>query len=321
MSEQFRKAQLTINNPKELGLDHDVIRSNLAEMNIDYACFSDEIASTGTYHTHVFLYREAPIRFNTLKNRFAGAHIEQAYGSIAENRDYVAKKGKWSCSDKAETSVVDSFEEYGTLPAENEKTSKQNQLIELILEGMTTADIILNNPKYAFRTKDIDILRQTLLENKYRKENRKVEVTYIFGETGTGKTRSVYAKFSADEICRITSYSSSGVRFDSYHGQNVLVFEEYRSQIPIAEMLSYLDIYPLILPARYNDRVACYTHVFIISNYSLDEQYTEIQRKSPETWKAFLRRITHIYRQVDFGVQEEIEKEEVYAKSEQCPFT
>lgn len=37
---------------------------------------------------------------------------------------------------------------------------------------------------------------------------------------------------------------------------NTLVFEEFHSQIPIGDMHNYLDIYPLMLPARYNDKVA-----------------------------------------------------------------
>jgi hypothetical protein len=39
-----------------------------------------------------------------------------------------------------------------------------------------------------------------------------------------------------------------------------------------------------------------YTTVFIISNISLYEQYTNIQKEEPTTWRAFLRRIHGIYR-------------------------
>ena len=56
-------------------------------------------------------------------------------------------------------------------------------------------------------------------------------------------------------------------------------------------MLSYLDIYPVYLPARYSDRVACYDTVYITSNLPLEQQYVIEQTDRPETWKAFLRRI------------------------------
>ena len=72
------------------------------------------------------------------------------------------------------------------------------------------------------------------------------------------------------------------------------MFEEFHSQVPINAMLNYLDVYPLMLPARYNDRVACYTTVYITSNLPLEQQYTDIQRNKPKTWRAFLRRICEV---------------------------
>ena len=94
------------------------------------------------------------------------------------------------------------------------------------------------------------------------------------------------------DVCRITNYGSKrGINFDGYSAQDVLVFEEFASQIPVEDMLSYLDIYPVYLPARYSDRVACYTQVYITSNIPLEQQYTDVQWERWETWKAFLRRI------------------------------
>lgn len=124
------------------------------------------------------------------------------------------------------------------------------------------------------------------------KENREVDVTYIYGATGAGKTRGIFAKNSPMDVCRITNYGSKrGINFDGYVSQDVLVFEEFSSQIPIEDMLSYLDIYPVYLPARYSDRVACFSTVYITSNLPLEQQYVMEQMEHPETWKAFLRRI------------------------------
>jgi hypothetical protein len=74
-------------------------------------------------------------------------------------------------------------------------------------------------------------------------------------------------------------------------GQDVLVFEEFNSQVDIEEMLNYLDIYPLSLPARYSDKVACFTKVYITSNQPLYMQYKFEQMNRLKTWEAFLRRI------------------------------
>ena len=306
---QSRKWALVINNPHECGLDHEAISEILMKFFPDYFCMADEIATTGTFHTHIFLYSHSPIRFSTLKGRFPVAHIEKAYGSAQQNREYVLKSGKWENDEKAETSVTGSFFEYGKPPAEKDENSPQmSALIQNVKDGKRTAEIIDDTPSFAFRIREIDTLRQTLLSEKFTTENRPLCVTYVSGATGAGKTRGIYQMHNPRDICRITNYRTGrGVSFDGYSGQDVLVFEEFNSQIPIEDMLNYLDVYPLNLPARYSDRVACYTKVYVTSNIPLTEQYRDVQRYRLETWRAFLRRIHKVveYRQ-DGSIIEQI---------------
>ena len=293
---QSRKWALVINNPLEAGLDHAAIREILYRFSPAYFCMADEIATTGTYHTHIFLFSPSPMRFSTVKNRFSTAHIEKAYGSAKANRAYILKEGHWADTDKAETSVSGTFEEWGDLPAEKEEEAPEMfKLIQDLRAGKPVMEIIEDNPKLAFRIREIETLRQAILEEKYSAENRALEVTYLYGASGTGKTRGIFEKHDRKSICRITDYGGrNGVRFDAYHCQDVLVLEEFHSQIPISAMLNYLDIYPLTLPARYTDRIACYTKVYITSNIPLEEQYRDIQRYQMETWRAFLRRVQNV---------------------------
>ena len=293
---QSRKWSLVINNPLEAGLDHAAIREILHRFSPAYFCMADEIATTGTYHTHIFLYSPSPMRFSTIKGRFPTAHIEKAYGSAKDNRDYIRKEGRWADTEKAETAVPGTFEEWGDLPSEKEEASPDKyRLLQSLREGMTSLEAVEDNPDRFYHYREIETVRQSILEDTYSTIMRHVEVTYLFGASGTGKTRGIFERHNPKSICRITDYGGkNGVRFDSYHGQEVLVFEEFHSQIPISAMLNYLDIYPIILPARYNDRVACYTTVYLTSNIPLEAQYQEIQRYQLETWYAFLRRIHNV---------------------------
>ena len=306
---QSRKWVLTINNPKDCGLDHDGMTAILSLFCPDYFCLADEIATTGTFHTHIFIYAKSPIRFTTLKNRFPTAHIEKAFGSAKDNRDYIRKEGKWLDDAKAETSVEGSFYEFGTVPSEvEERDPKMYRLLQNVKDGLSTTEIIDEAPSFAFKSRDIDVLREIYLAEKYRIQNRLLTVTYLFGASGTGKTSGIFKKHPASEICRITDYNGkNGIRFDAYHGQDVLVFEEFNSQIPIEAMLNYLDVYPLMLPARYNDRTACYTKVYITSNRPLNEQYIDVRRYRAETWNAFLRRIHHVFEYHADGTVTELE--------------
>ena len=305
---QSRKWQLTINNPSVCGMDHAAVIERLELFRPSYFCMADEIATTGTYHTHIYLYSHSPMRFNTVKRRFPTAHIEKANGTSAENRDYIRKEGKWAVTAKVESCVPDTFFEFGELPSEAEESSpKMFQLLQDVTDGFSTPEIIRNHPGFAFKSRDIDTLRETLTAERFKTENRDVKTYYLFGETGAGKTRGIFERHRAEDVCRITDYGSkTGLRFDAYHGQDVLVLEEFHSQIPINAMLNYLDVYPLMLPARYSDRVACYTTVYITSNIPLEQQYTDVQRNKPETWRAFLRRIAKAYEYHRSGLIQEV---------------
>jgi len=141
--------------------------------------------------------------------------------------------------------------------------------------------------------------------------HRELQVTYLYGVTGSGKTRSIYEQHPARDVYRITNYrEGKGLLFDGYTSQPVLVLEEFHSQVPIGDLLNLLDRYPLQLRARYADKTACYTTVYITSNLALTEQYVHIQQNQPEVWRALLRRIHRVLHFKDGGVVEEIHFEE-----------
>lgn len=285
---QSRKWQLTINNPTRDGYTHEEIKRKLLTLkSLAYFCMSDELAST--HHTHVYFLFNSPVRFSTIKNLFPHAHIEKAYGTSAENRDYVFKDGKWVNDKKKETNLIDTHEEYGTIPPERQGARNDcAELYEMITEGMSNYEIINENPDLIKHFERIDKVRQTIQEERYKNTFRELEVSYYYGETGSGKTRTIMEEHGYTNVYRITNYKNP---FDQYQGQDVIVFEEFHDSMPIMLMLIYLDGYPLMLPCRYADKVACFTKVYILTNRNLTEQYKDIQLYDPLTWKAFLRRI------------------------------
>ncbi len=307
-----RKWLITINNPKEKGLDHTTIKERLNTIeSLIYWCMADEIGEEGTYHTHLYIYAENPLRFSAIKKRFEGGHFEMARGTSQQNRDYVFKKGKWIKDKKAETNLSETQEESGDCPVEAQGyRSDIHDLYALIKEGLSDYELIELNPAYMDRLDRIRKVRQMILSEKYRNTYRKMKVEYIFGDTGAGKTRGAYERFGED-LYRVTDYEHP---FDGYMAQPILVFDEFRSAlIRIQDMLNYLDGYPLELPARYGNKVACYTQVLILSNLPLEQQYKNIQREYPEVWEAFFRRI-HLIREYKNGEILEYEYHEYFNK-------
>lgn len=292
---RHRRYQLTINNP---GKDwtHEKIRAALNTLTLAYFCMADEIGlQEQTPHTHIyFVAKTSAIRFSTIKGLFPTAHIEPAQGSSEENRAYVQKSGKWANDPKSGTAITNSFEEWGDLPEERQgERTDLAILYGYIKDGLSNYEIMEQNPDYMLNLEKIERARQAVREQQYRDTFRNLETTYIWGPTGTGKTRSVMEKYSYSGVYRVTDYMHP---YDSYSGEDVLLLDEYGSNFKIRDLLNYLDGYPLNLPCRYANRVACYTKVYIISNICLSKQYVDVQYESPATFAALLRRIHKVIR-------------------------
>lgn len=215
-----------------------------------------------------------------------------ARGTSEQNRDYVFKNGKYE-KEKGVTKLPDTQEEFGEMPLERQGARNDiNDLYDMIKDGMSDYEIFEENPNYILQIDTLEKVRQTFRQNEYKSKVREIIVTYIWGKSGTGKTHGVMNKYGFENVYRVTNYSHGG--FDGYRGQDVIIFEEFYSNFKIQDMLNYLDCYPLELPCRYTNKVACFTKIYIISNIDLFQQYLNIQVEYPETWTAFLRRINKV---------------------------
>mgnify|MGYP004492139151 FL=1 len=287
---KLRKAQFTINNPVEKGFTDEIIKEKFINDTLVYMCMCHEVGLEGhTPHIHIFAQFKNPRSFDALVNLFDGkSHIEIAYGSAQENRDYIRKEGKHANSDKKETNLIDTFFEYGDIKqAEEEKKKDSEVVVELLKDGFTPEDIIDEIPRLSFKLKQIKEIYETIRWNKAKTEDRDIRVTYIYGTTGTGKSRYIHEKYKPNDIYFVTDYKHP---FDAYDGQKVLVLEEFRCDFECKEMLQLLDRYPYQLKARYSNKWACFTEVYVISNIKFEEQYKELARNELETYNAFIRR-------------------------------
>ena len=292
---QSRKWFLTLNNPLDKGFTHEDIKMKLSTLkSIVYWCISDEISASGTPHTHMFIQSRSPIRFSTLQNAFdKKADLEHARGTSAQCKEYIEKSGIWADSEKGETSVPGTFEEWGELLQERQGArSDLDDIVDLIENGADNEDIRELYPaQYLLYRDKIERVRQEIKEELYRSEFRKLDITYIFGKSESGKTKYVLELHGYENVCHITNYKNP---WDKYRGQDIICLDEYDSQIRLQELNGYLDGYPCTLPCRYADKVACYTKVYIVSNLDLMEQYRNVRMAQPDIWAAFIRRIHRV---------------------------
>lgn len=133
------------------------------------------------------------------------------------------------------------FEEWGEMPVERQ--GSRNDLADvysMVKQGFSNYEIIEQIPDMMFQINNLEVVRQMVREEQFRNVWRNLMVTYVWGDTGTGKTRGIMEKYGYDKVYRVTDYSHP---FDGYMGEEVILFEEFRSSLQLGDMLKYLDGY------------------------------------------------------------------------------
>lgn len=159
-----------------------------------------------------------------------------------------------------------------------------------ILQGQETADDLILSDASAWRHSRLvgDLVGA---RDRRRQEGklRDVQVRVVFGDTGTGKTSAVLdGLHHLGSVCRVTHWGSGA--FDGYDGQASLVLDEFAGQPPIEELLTWLDVYPVALPARYRPRQATFVRVVLCANSAPWTWYPW----APKAQRAALARRLHL---------------------------
>lgn len=132
-----------------------------------------------------------------------------------------------------------------------------------------------------------------LVNKEQSKEFRKVEVEYIWGGTGTGKTK----RATKDK----EHYMITGANlkwFDGYENEKTLVIDEYNNNVEITRMLNLLDGYMLRLEIKGSFTYARWTKVIITSNLSPEELHPNAKDEHRNALFRRITKITHITKPV-----------------------
>ena len=180
--------------------------------------------------------------------------------------------------------------EIGQIPKRGDgtKTSQWDDIRDAIEMGWSDFQIIQKWSEAGIRCKSQIGQYRITWDLEMNQVWRDVDVTYVFGPTGVGKTRDITQHYGYKNCYRVIDKKNP---WDQYDGEDVVIFEEFRSSQGFEDMLNWLDGHPVRLRARYYDKLAKFTKVFIVSNWELDEQFNNIQRDHPLSWEAFLRRV------------------------------
>lgn len=259
---------------------------------------TDEVGSLKAPHVHLYLKFSMPYDSKYISQWF---DIEEQYINKVKGRwkDVASYSVHRNAPDKFQYDVKEVFSNYDWLSDLNksEKISKNNERKEEIIELIVNGIIREYNYFEYITPVEFDKYKRSI-DNafKYRLDkikgvDRKMDVIFMTGDSGTGKT--TYAKEIAKQR-NFSVYVSSGSNdvLDDYKGQDCLILDDLRpSCMGLSDLLKMLDNNTSSsVKSRYRNKVLECKLIIITTTLSIDNFFNNVFMEEKETVVQLKRR-------------------------------
>lgn len=240
---------------------------------------------TGTLHLQGACILSTQTAFSTIKTwlGFRRAHLEPMRGKPEQSKTYCSKED------------CEAFE-FGILPAPGKRTDI-HLAVEAIESGSSLAELAQTNGVAVVKFhKGLTQLRSLLTGS--RDPNSPPTVYWLYGKTGTGKTKRAWEYGSAYGGPSCIWLSAGGMRwFDGYDGQAVAIFDDFRSKdCNFHFLLRVTDRYPLRVEFK-GGYVEWKPDVIIFTTPDdIDTTFATRLEHRPEDIDQFKRRVTRVFK-------------------------
>lgn len=237
-----------------------------------YMCTCEDTTRDGKYHGHAFIYFKNPITLKGVKKLFGNdCHVEVPHKN-SECIDYVLDTSKRKIN----------FKEFGNRPMDN-----GIHKMEDVLQCDTVTQVMETMPDtyVKYRKGIVDLIQHKQEKNRYYKP---IEVIWIYGKTGKGKTREAFEAGAYDVI-----YDNGF--FSDWGDSRIICFEEFRGEIPYRLLLKLLDGYHNYyrVNIKGGQKLVDVDTVYITSPYHPRECYSK-QTDKRDSLDQLMRRITRL---------------------------
>jgi len=211
----FRNCCFTLNNWTEEEFD------SLKSMSqVRYMVIGKEVGEEGTPHLQGYVEFTNSKKLVTLKKINSRIHWERRFGTAKQASTYCKKDND--------------FIEVGEMSQQG-KRSDLDDVVEMVEKGSSSAEIADTFPKsYLMYGNGIERLRAA----KYTDRSEPPCVTWLWGKTGTGKTRTAVESHSSFYIKDGTMW------WNGYEQQEAIVIDDFDGRWPYRDFLRLLDRYP-----------------------------------------------------------------------------
>lgn len=232
----------------------------------------------GTRHIQGFIQFETKRRLSSVVATFEGdyarpqprGHWELARGTPAQNREYCTK---------STTREAGPFE-FGAISGGQ---GARTDLVECVKQVQATGNAF--SDPVLFAKYGSNLLKLAARVPPPMRPD--LHVVCIVGETGIGKS---YSCWEAYPQLYKPYFGNSGIWWDGYSGQEVVLFEEFCGQVPLQKMLDLLDPYPCFVEVKGGTARFCARVIILCSNEHPSSWYP-VARYDERCVRALLRKV------------------------------
>ncbi|AXH77369.1 MAG: putative viral replication protein [Circoviridae sp.] len=217
--QQVRNICFTVNNPSLplAGFVDSLTSSGLPT----YFVIGEEVGACGTPHFQGYIEFKQSVGWKRAHKLLLNGHMETRKGNPQQASEYCKKDNK--------------FIEWGKISNQGHRSDIED-VANAVIAGSTLLEIAMGYPVQFIKFfKGIMALQAKLIKPRCSAPTVKV----FWGSTGTGKS------FRAREWLpnAYVWHPQMGQWFDGYQGEDEVLFEEFRGQLPFGMLLSLLDQY------------------------------------------------------------------------------
>lgn len=179
---------------------------------------------------------------------------------------------------------------YGDRPKGSGARSDLDAVVDIINSGGSLSDVVTSCPQqFILYSGGI----QKLLMFSVKPRSFKTEVYWVYGTTGTGKSRWVF-----DQMDPESSYFKSAANkwWDGYSGQKDVMIDDFRpsKEMPFDMILRLLDRYPLTVEAKGATMHFTSQRIFITAPSTPRDLFATCEWIGNEQLNQLERRVEHI---------------------------
>jgi hypothetical protein len=206
-----------------------------------------------------------------LRQRLIDFSISSCHWSKCRNRpaaiEYCKKDGDWFC--------------HGQQPGSRQ--GRRTDLEEACASLLESRDLHTFREEYPVAFVKYHKGFEKLVSDDYLTQREPPDVEWIYGPTGTGKTRYVFAKEDLNDLW----LASVDLKwFDGYNGQSAVLIDDFRGNFcSFHSLLRYLDRYPMRVPIKGGFVNWKPKRIYITSSrhpsniYNVDEDVNQLLRR------------------------------------------